>query len=51
MEGCFTFQLGEGGCFSDGGGFIFKWGVWPMVGHRFSWGGEGAFKTNRRMGG
>ena len=29
MEGCFTFQCGEGGCFSDGGGFIFKWGGAP----------------------
>ena len=23
---------GEGICFSDGGGFIFKWGVRPMEG-------------------
>ena len=30
MEGCFTFQWW--GCFSDGGGFIFKWGMHPMGG-------------------
>ena len=30
MEGCFTFQwTGGGGCFSDGGNFIFKWGCAP----------------------
>ena len=49
MEGCFTSQCGEGGCFSDGGGFIFKWGV-PHRGHRFWWGG-GGFEKNRWIGG
>ena len=29
MEGCFPFQWGRV-CFSDRGGFIFKWGVHLM---------------------
>ena len=30
MEGCFTFPWGC--CFSDGGSFIVKWGMHPIVG-------------------
>ena len=33
MEGCFTFQWEV--CFSDGGGFIFKWGCAPWRGIGF----------------
>ena len=33
---------------SGGGGFIFKWGVCPMGGHQFWWGGV---QKNHRMGG
>ena len=46
MEGFFTFQWGErGGCFSDGGGFIFKWG-WtaPWGVPVLKDGGEGSFR-------
>ena len=40
MEGCFMFQWGGGGgCFSDGGDLIFKWGGCPMGGISFDDGG------------
>ena len=50
MEGCFMFQCGRGGggCFSDRGGFIFKWGGAPHEGHQF---GGGGFGKNCKMGG
>ena len=41
-------------CFSDGGGFIYKWGVGVGVLHSgggISFGGGGGFKKNLKMRG
>ena len=41
MEGCFRFQWGKGGCFSDGGASFFSGG-----GGGIGFDGEGGSKKN-----
>ena len=48
MDRCFTFQWG--GCFSDGRGFIFKWGCTPWRGTSDLMVGGGVVEKNHRMG-
>ena len=56
MEGCFMFQCVcvGGGCFSDGGGFILKWGggtPWGSIGFGGDGGGGQGVQKNCKMGG